>query len=70
MLTVMVFATALLAGHGMAEGKRRSWLHIAAFAVLLPISICVILDLEFPRAGLIRIDTVDQVLKDLRVSMK
>jgi hypothetical protein len=66
----MVFATALVAGHGMAEGKTRSWLHIAAFAVLLPISIYVILDLEFPRAGLIRIDTVDQVLKDLRVSMK
>jgi len=30
----------------------------------------VILDLEYPRIGLIRIDKADQVLVDLRNSMK
>jgi hypothetical protein len=30
----------------------------------------VILDLEYPRVGWVRIDTADRVLMDLRTSMK
>jgi hypothetical protein len=30
----------------------------------------VILDLEYPRAGLIRIDAVDKVLRDVREGMR
>jgi hypothetical protein len=30
----------------------------------------VIIDLEYPRLGLIRVDAADQVLVDLRESMK
>jgi hypothetical protein len=69
MLTAMVLAGALIAGHGMAK-TRRSLIHILVFAVLLPISIYVILDLEYPRAGLIRVDAFDQILRDVRASMK
>jgi len=33
-------------------------------------SVYVIVDLEFPRAGLIRVDAFDQVLVDVRQTMK
>jgi hypothetical protein len=39
-----------------------------AFAGIMALAIYVILDLEFPRRGLIRIDGEDQVLVDLRQS--
>lgn len=36
----------------------------------MSLSVYVILDLEFPRLGLIRIDSADQVLIELRTVMK
>ena len=35
----------------------------------MALTVYVIVDLEFPRFGLIRIDSSDQVLVDLRASM-
>ena len=40
------------------------------FAAVLSLTVYVILDLEFPRLGLIRVDAADQVLIELRESMK
>jgi len=61
--------SALLAGFGMAC-RGRSWLHVAAFAAIISLTVYVILDLEYPRQGLIRVDTADRVLVELRQSMK
>jgi len=61
---------ALLAGYGMSCSKGRSLLHVAAFATIIALTVYVILDLEYPRLGLIRVDAADQVLIDLRKSMK
>jgi hypothetical protein len=69
MLAVLALASSLLAGFGMAGGRRRSWIHIVCFAAIMAICAYVILDLEFPRAGLIRVDAVDRLLVDLRRSM-
>jgi hypothetical protein len=69
-LILMVLAGALLAGYGTAGGKQRSWLHTIGFAALMTVSIYVILDLEFPRFGFIRVDSFDQLLVDVRNSMK
>jgi hypothetical protein len=33
-------------------------------------TVYIIIDIEFPRLGLVRVDAIDQVLVDLRVSMK
>ena len=60
----------LLAGYGMASGKTRNWLHMLGFATAMAIVVYVILDLEFPRLGLIRVDAFDQALVELRASMK
>ena len=54
----------------MAGRKRLNPLHSAAFAVILAVTVYVIVDLEYPRLGLIRIADSDQVLVDLREGMK
>lgn len=70
MLFVLLLASSLLAGYGMSGGKTHSWLHLVVFATMMAVAVYVIIDIEFPRAGLVRIDYVDQVLIDLRNSMK
>jgi hypothetical protein len=70
MLVVLSLASALLAGNGMSGGKTRSWIHFLGFALIMGVTVYVILDLEFPRLGFIRIDAADQVLMDLRAGMK
>lgn len=69
-LGLLVMATSLLAGYGMAGSKRRSLMHMVVYAVIMSCTLYVILDLEYPRFGLIRIDSADHVLVDLRNSMK
>jgi hypothetical protein len=70
MLVVLVLASSLLAGYNMSAAKARSSLHMVGFAIIMAVAVYVILDLEFPRVGLLRIASVDQVLVDLRDSMK
>jgi hypothetical protein len=70
MLFLVALASALLAGYGMAGGKSRRWLHVIGFAVVIGLTVYVILDIEFPRYGLIRVDAFDQALVDLLKSMK
>jgi hypothetical protein len=69
MLGLLVLAGSLLAGYAMASGKARSWFHGSAFALIMALAIYVILDFEFPRLGMIRLNTFDQVLLDVRQSM-
>jgi hypothetical protein len=70
LLGVISLISSLLAGFGMAGSKARSLLHMFIFAVILSLTIYVIIDLEFPRRGLIRVATADQTLVDLRESMR
>jgi hypothetical protein len=61
---------ALLVGYGTSANKDRSWFHTLVFAAILSLTVYVIMDLEFPRLGLIRVDAADEVLVQLRQSMK
>jgi hypothetical protein len=61
---------ALLVGYGTSTIKDRSWLHTVVFAGILSLTVYVIVDLEFPRYGLIRADAAAEVLNDLRKSMR
>jgi hypothetical protein len=69
MLFVLALVGALLAGYHMAGGKARSWLHAIGFAAVISATAYVILDIEYPRLGLIRVDDADEVLHDLRRQM-
>jgi hypothetical protein len=60
----------LLAGYRMSSGQHRSWLHILGFTTITVILVYVMLDVEFPRIGLIHLQAADQMLVNLRASMK
>jgi len=70
MLAAMALVAGLLAGHGMAAGKGRSVLHVLVFSAVMAGTVYVILDLEYPRLGLIQVDAADQTLVDLRSGMR
>jgi len=70
MLAVVALIGSLLAGYHMAGGKARSWLHTVGFALVLAATVYVILDIEYPRLGLIRVDAADEALIELRRSMR
>ena len=69
MLGGLALVSALFAGYG-AAGLKRRWLHELGFVVVLTVAMFVIIDLEFPRRGFIRVDAFDQFLEALRRSMQ
>jgi len=70
MLVLLALVSAVLAGHDLGRGDGRRWLHMLGYAAILSMTVYVIIDIEFPRMGLIRVDAIDHVLVDLRASMK
>ena len=60
---------AVLIGYGTSTNSDRVWLHKIAFALVITLTSYSIIDLDYPRLGLIRIDSDDQVLIDVRSSM-
>lgn len=70
MLCIVSLATALLAGCSMAGTRKRNWIYILGFPFIISLTVYVIIDIEFPRIGLIRIDAFDRALVELRESMK
>ena len=69
MLGALTLACSLFAGYDMASRPRMNLFHSIAFSAVLSVTVYVIVDLEFPRLGLIRMTDSDQVLVDLRKSM-
>ena len=69
MLFGLALAASLLAGYGMTGSRMRSWLHMLGFALVMAVAVYVILDIEYPRLGLIQVEAFDQTLVDLRESM-
>jgi len=66
----IALVSALLAGYGMAGGQKRNLLHMLVYATVMAGAVYVIMDLEYPRGGLIRIDAADETLVDVRNGMK
>ena len=60
---------ALLVGYGTSTNRDRGWFHVVVFGAILALTIYVIVDLEFPRVGLIRVDDADLLLLELREGM-
>lgn len=70
MLFILALGCATLAGYAMAPGRERSWTHMLGFALITGITVYVIVDLEFPRLGFIRVDAADRPLLELRHDMR
>ncbi|MEZ5460775.1 hypothetical protein [Dokdonella sp.] len=60
---------ALMIGYAAADNDRRNWLHPIAFAVITSLAVHLILDLEFPRVGLIKVDSSDAAILEARKQM-
>jgi hypothetical protein len=71
---VLMFAlaliSALLAGYGSAKSGSRDWIRLLGFATVASVAFYVILDIEFPRSGLIQIDKFDLALVRLRTGLE
>ena len=70
MLIGLALASALLAGYQTAFEKGYDLVHQIGFAAIVAFTLYVILDIEYPRAGWIRLDEIDQALVNVRASMK
>jgi hypothetical protein len=66
MLYGLALAAAMFAGYGMAKSKVRNWFHILSFSIVTASALYVIVDLEHPRLGFVKIGTFDSALDQLR----
>jgi hypothetical protein len=70
LLVAVALLSGLLAGYAMAKRKSRSWLHSFLYALVVALAVYAVLDLDFPRSGLIRLDAADNALTELRNSIR
>jgi hypothetical protein len=70
MLLALALITALLTGYDLSHAEKRDWVHVLGFSIILSVTVYVIMDIEYPRLGFIRIDAIDEVMAQLRASMK
>jgi hypothetical protein len=69
MLCALAIASALLAGYQAAGGRGYDRVHKLGFAAIVALTVYVILDIEYPRLGFVRLDAIDEVLLSVRASM-
>jgi len=69
-LIFLSLLASLLAGYGMAFAKRRNWLHMIIFALLVSLTLYVIFDFEYPRHGVIHLQEADYVYIELWKTMQ
>jgi hypothetical protein len=61
--------SALMAGYSMKSGPNE-WLYSIALAVAVTLTVYTILDVEYPRLGVVRLTSLDGKMLSLRDSMK
>ena len=70
MVIIVALSSALLAGYHTAGATPHDRLHRVAFAGIVAFTLYVILDIEYPRAGWVRIGAIDQLLVNVRAGMR
>jgi hypothetical protein len=70
LLITMAILSALVAGYAMAKRSSRSLLHMALYAAAVSTTVFVMLDLDNPRVGLIRLDATERILQELHDSIR
>lgn len=70
MLGLAELAGAVFVGYGMATAPTRNWIFIIGVAATIALATYVIVDLEYPRLGFIRMNAMDRALGELRATMQ
>jgi hypothetical protein len=70
MLIVLLLLCSMLAGYELSLGPVRRWMLELAYCAILAATVYVVLDYEFPRIGVLRLDPADRMLMELRATMK
>jgi hypothetical protein len=70
LLLIAALSSAMTAGYAMAKREHRSILHVLLYATSIAMTIYVVLDLEHPRRGLIRLEATEKILEQLRESIR
>jgi hypothetical protein len=69
MFAVIALVAAMFAGYGAADRKVSNWVHRFGFAAVVTLAVYIIVDFDYPRLGLIRVTSMDQMMVDLRRTM-
>ena len=70
MLGALTLVCSFLVGYDLGGSVRRNWLNVFTFALLFALTLYVIIDMEYPRVGVIRVTAMDHVLAAVRDSMR
>ena len=70
MLAISAFASAVFVGYALGSSPRRNWMYMLGSAATVGVAMYVIVELEYPRLGLLRSNAIDQALVELRATMK
>jgi len=65
LLGALSLASASIVGFGMTKSRSLSYFHVVGFALMAALALMVILDIEYPRYGLVTLDKPHQLLNDL-----
>jgi hypothetical protein len=70
LLLLISLVISALAGFAVADHPQGSWLHVIAYAVIPAVVVFIILEIEYPRMGVLPVvSSLDRVLVDLRAAM-
>lgn len=69
-LAALALLSSLFGGYAIAAAPTRSWLYMIGLATTISLAMWATLELEYPRMGVIRVDSMDRALVELRALMK
>ncbi|MDR3478635.1 MAG: DUF4239 domain-containing protein [Gammaproteobacteria bacterium] len=69
LLIGLAFVSAFLAGYTTSKNKKNNSIHIITYVAITAVILYVIIDMEFPRFGLITVTSYDKILIDFRKSI-
>jgi hypothetical protein len=70
LLVLLCFLGALLSGYSLSAQPRHSPLRMIVFSLAISATLYVLLDLEFPRVGLINLKSMDEAIIGLRETLR
>ena len=70
LLVGLCLLSALVVGHSSVTDSRGTWFYPAVLSATMALTLYVVIDLEYPRQGLIRVDDADRTLSDMRTAIR